>query len=225
MNKDSQDYKEAEGFAKINHFTSKGMEIKGIIHVGANDWFEYQFYKRMGIKNLLGFEPIPEACSRFYETYPDEKHKLINLGLHRWQGEVPFNLSKGGGQSSSMYQHRPEYLWSFPDLAHTENKSISVVRFDSWLATREDIKLSDYNCLVVDVEGNELNVLRGFGRHLQHFDMLSVELSETPVYYDSPVGAVISNYLETHGFRRDSEIKGHDDVFFINENYDKNKSS
>jgi len=37
-------FEEAQDRVKIGHFTRKGYKIRGVVHVGANDGFEIQFY-------------------------------------------------------------------------------------------------------------------------------------------------------------------------------------
>ncbi len=86
-----------------------------------------------------------------------------------------------------------------------------IIRFD---AAGIDIS-GAYNTLVIDVQGMELQVLRGFGEQLKEFSFLVVECSEVPMFEgEAPADAVI-DYLLEMGFLQDSPVYSHDDVMFI----------
>ena len=45
--------KEALWRVKIGHFLKRGIPIRGVIHVGANDGYEIEWYIKLGIQHLL----------------------------------------------------------------------------------------------------------------------------------------------------------------------------
>jgi FkbM family methyltransferase len=215
MNRELATFKEGEAHVKISHFTKKGMDIRGIIHVGTNDWYEYQFYKKMGIDNLIGFEPLPEAVKRARKNYPDAEIYDIALGAKDEFKKI--NVTSGDGQSSSMLPMTFAYQESFPDIKITEERTVRVRSFASWKERNPEFNIKNFNCLVIDVEGMELDVLRGFYPWLTEFKMLNVECSGEPTYEGGPTANEIIAYLKERGFTQDSPVEAHNDVMFVRE--------
>lgn len=223
MNRKLPSFQEGEEHVKISHFTKQGLDITGIVHVGANDWYEYEFYKKMGIKSLLGFEPLTEAVHRFYARYPQEAYvsPLIRMALGLRTGYMTLNVASGDGQSSTAYELHPTYKKEFPDITFVDTKTVRVYRFDEWYeANQASLKinpLDEFNCLVVDVEGMELAVLRGMGKYLRKFAMLNIELSGEETYMGAPLAHDVILFLASQGFVQDSPVEAHNDVFFLRE--------
>jgi len=215
MNKELSTYQEGEENVKISHFTRKGYDIKGVVHVGANDWYEYPQYMKMGIEHVIGFEPLPEAVERFGNKHPEAKGSLFPIGILNYDGEASLNVAPGDGQSSSVLNMTEEYLQQFPDLKPIGRIKIPVQKFTSWLDKHPEIDMSNFNCLVVDVEGKELEVLRSFGEFIYGFEFLNIELSDEPTYYYGPMAKTVIKWLKKKGFIQDSPVEPHNDVMFI----------
>lgn len=215
MNRNLDTFKEGEDHVKVSHFTKKGLNIEGIIHVGTNDWYEYEYYKKMGIQNIIGFEPYHEAVVRFREKYPEGC--LYEVALGDEIGTYRFNIASGDGQSSSFLEMTGEYKEEFPDIKIVDTQDIKVISFKKWIKTHKKVRLDYFDCLVVDVEGMELDVLKGFGEYLNGFKMLNIECSGVPTYIQGPLADEIIEYLSLYGFKQDSPVEPHNDVFFIKE--------
>lgn len=215
MNRELPSFQEGEDHVKISHFTKKGMDITGVMHVGTNDWYEYPYYKMMGIENVIGFEPLGEAVRRFREKYPEAKDDIYQIGILNYDGIAPLFVASGDGQSSSMLRLHPDYLKQFPDQAPIDKEMVNVRKFTTWLEGHPEVDMGLFNCLVVDVEGKELEAIRSFGEHLKGFQMLNIELSGEPTYYYGPMAKTVVRYLKGMGFDQDSPIEPHNDVMFI----------
>lgn len=213
MNRKLETFTEGEGHVKISHFTKQGADITGVIHIGTNDWYEYEYYKKMGIEHLLGFEPLAPAIERLHKKHPEAEVMEIALGERDRFGWL--NVASGDGQSSTVLELTPEYKKEFPDIEFTYRRPINVDSFANWYRRHFEYKINKYNCLVIDVEGMELDVLKGFDTHLHSFKYLSVELSGTPTYIKGPTAQEVIDYLKIYGFKQDSPVEAHNDVFFI----------
>lgn len=209
MNRGTHDYIEAVQRVKIDFFTEQlGLDIKGILHVGANDGYEMQFYRDMGIAHLIGVEPLPSAIGIFRTHYPNIH--LYECALSDKPSRELLNVvTPGDGQGSSLLvECRPN-----PDYDYNTQVWVDVRRGDAL-----DIEWSNFDCMVVDVQGLELEVLRGFGEKLKGFTMLSVECSIDPVYFGGAPAWEVEEYLASMGFVRKSPLEVHNDVFFVREN-------
>ena len=56
------------------------LKIKGVLHIGAHIGQEFQTYERLGIKNVMFFEPIKNTFNRLKENVGD-KAILINTAI------------------------------------------------------------------------------------------------------------------------------------------------
>ena len=204
---------------KISHFTDKGHKINGVIHVGANDGEEIPGYKELGIENIICFEPLSTAYALLRNSYPNVFS--FKLALGETDEDATLYISAGDGKGSSLLETNMEHPevqknWNHGQADIVGEQKVKVRRFDTW-AKDAPVNLDDYDCLVLDTQGNELEVLKGMGEHLSGFKYLSVELSEIPVYFGEHPAAEVCEWLDTQGFNRDSPIQTHDDVFFIRE--------
>lgn len=73
----------------------------------------------------------------------------------------------------------------------------------------------NYNFLNMDIQGMELEALKGMGDQLNYFDALVIECSETPVYVGEASAEAVTGFLRGRGFERVTPIKLHNDVLFL----------
>ena len=123
------------------------------------------------------------------------------------------NVPEGDGQSASFLND----LNPSPDFPFIEPVEAKLRRFDVLIQeTSPLIPIEQFDCLVVDVQGMELDVLIGMGKYLDNFNFLNIECSQVPTFDHGPSAQQIVNYLADHGFVQDSPIEVHNDVMFIN---------
>ncbi len=203
--------------AKITHFTQQGYKINGVIHGGMNDGEEVYSYKDLGIKNVLGFEPLPFAATKARATH---NIRVEELGLANTNGMATLIITKGDGKGSSIYEpilesEEVKKNWIDNGII-VDHIKVRVMRFSTWIENLSfSFNLDDYDCLVLDTQGNEMEVLLGMGTYLDKFKYLSIELSRVPVYEGETPAQEVIDWLVSRGFTQDSEIQDHNDVFFV----------
>lgn len=227
------EYQEAKWRVKIGHaFLEKGIDIKGVVHVGANDGYEVQYYLQLGIENILCFEPYCLAVNLFRDHYSNElaegNVKLIECALGESEQERYLRIAPDTGQGSSFLRTAEEVKGNSPfkdtEEDNTPLQITEIKRFDR-LVLKKIIKPYLYDCLVVDVQGMELNVLKGIGGYLKNFTCLNIECSENPVYQEEASAEEVIKYLDQMGFKQDSPIEPHNDIFFIRKDIYESKFS
>lgn len=204
---------------KISHFTRQGFSLRGVVHVGANDGYEIQFYLHpvIGCRHVLAIEPLAEACSVIREDWSqDPRVRIIQSALGNIPALLPLAITQGDGQGSSFL---PEIRPHNPSSPYeiVERRTVPVQRFDQ-LVDQIHLDLRLYDCLVIDVQGMELAVLEGMGQTLGpagHFDYLNIELSREPLYEGGVPAQQVVDWLRDRGFDQDSPIESHDDVMFV----------
>lgn len=202
--------------AKVTHFTQQGFTINGVIHAGMNDGEEVYSYKDLGIQHILGFEPLPFARKKALTDH--NGIECIEIALSDKNGAETLIVTKGDGKGSSIFEpilesEEVKKNWTDNGII-VDHIVIKTERLDHYIE-RTKLNITDYDCLVLDTQGNEWEVLHGCGDYLQNFKYLSVELSSVPVYSGEHSAQQIVDYLVSQGFTQDSEIQSHNDVFFI----------
>lgn len=207
--------------AKITHFTEQGFTIRGIVHAGISDGEEIPSYLELGIKpqNILCFEPLKSAYDQFCKNYP--KIYCENMGLHDRPVYMDLNVTEGDGEGSSIFKPITDH----PEVVRNWRDNSVVIGTQKAIFDRLDLCLSDtsygyrnyakFDCLVLDTQGNEWEVLHGCGDLLHNFKYISVELSKTPVYHGEHPGQEVIDWLVNQGYTQDTMLQSHNDVFFI----------
>lgn len=207
--------------SKVKQFTDLGHEVRGVIHVGAHEGQEIPYYLENRHTPVVAIEPNPRAVDRLRDDYAGEPVVVIAAALSDRNGRadlwIPRHLHDASDDDQSASLHRADresgYDWGGRDL---EGRTIPVVlwRGDDLLDPLPD----HYNTLVIDVQGHEYEVLRGFGDLLGCFDNLIVECSNFPIYEGGQPAAVIATFLHAKGFDQlnscDYDRIWHDDILF-----------
>ncbi len=207
MNRGTPEYIEHCQRVKVGWFTESDlkMDIHGIVHVGCGDGYEMHHYKLMGITNLVGVDPLPLACQKFRQLLPEIP--LYECALSDVPGKAMLTVvTPGDGQGSSLLvECRPN-----PDYNYDTRIEVEVRRGDELPLVWEL-----YDCLVMDVQGNEGKALQGFGTKLDWFRMINVECSAVPIYEGGASANEVELFLNWRGFVRMTEIPEHDDVLYV----------
>ena len=113
-----------------------------------------------------------------------------------------FNIMNNEGNSSSIYKPK-DHLYIAPNVKNL--KSIKLKSTTLKLFTKnKNIKINNYDTLVLDTQGSELLVLKGAGNLIKKFKFISVEVSEFELYQKGCFFYQVADYLNRYGFK---EIK------------------
>ena len=144
---------------------------------------------------------------------------LANWALDEYEGEAQLNVTAGDGKGSSLMvlnMEHPEIEKNWTDNAVTVRKeTCGITTLENWFARNPTMDVANYDTLVIDTQGNEMEVLNGMGKLLQNFKYLCIELSMIPVYEGETLGPVVEDWLAQRGFIADSPQLDHNDWFFV----------
>jgi FkbM family methyltransferase len=110
------------------------------------------------------------------------------------EGTATIHVSQNS-YSSSLLPMLERHVVSAPGSVPTTTESVPICRLDSIapeLVGRSDLK--------IDVQGSELNVLRGAECTLEQAKTIDVELSLLPLYAGQPLITEVVDHLDTYGF-------------------------
>jgi len=171
----------------------KDMPFIRIVDVGAVFLGGDNFDKLVqeGHAQVIGFEPQKEECEKLNaralaEAPRADKVKrqyfpyFIGDGSRR-----KFYFTNNTGYTSSLYEPNQELAQHFENLAEV----CRVTRVEEVQTTRlDDIpELGEVDFLKMDVQGAELDVIRGARKTLQSVTVIQTEVEYIPLYKNQPL--------------------------------------
>lgn len=174
--------------------------ITGVMHVGAFAGEELISYRNLGLKNTVMFEPQPDLYNLVQGKLIDSE-KIHNVALGSRQCEKEMHVSwrsggvqQGSGASSSLMKPK-KHLTEHTDVLFNDSISVKVDILDNYYDPV-------YNFLNIDVQGYELEVLKGAVNSLTTVDSMILEVNRDEVYEGCPMVEDLDEFLEEFGFSR-----------------------
>ena len=181
------------------------LNIRGVYHIGANLGQELEVYNEIeSIKDVLLFEPDPniimelvsKACS--YESR-FRKIETFWLALGPEKKEGIFYVADNEGQSNSLLE--PSYhKIQYPNVLFNDTIIVKVMPLDE-IYTHDSFPV-DCNFINMDVQGYELEVLKGATKTLQHIDYIMCEVNNTELYKGGCLVEHLDEFLQSYNFKR-----------------------
>lgn len=170
-----------------------------VVDVGARSNFEshWKFYKDQ-IK-LIGFEPDRKECARLNKLYSNENKIFYPVALGEKKEVRTFYMTKYPA-SSGFLEPDLEWMGRFPDkqnLIVKNTTNMETVDFDSY---SKEKKLSFVDFMKFDVEGFELQVLKGAQKSLSDVLGISIEVEFQQNHKGQAIFSDIDNFLRERGF-------------------------
>jgi len=186
---------------------------KGVLHIGAHYGQEASFYSDLG-SSVMWVEAMPEKykvlCKKLSE-FPNQKAMCALLGSVN-KNKIKFNVSSNDGASSSIYSFGDNT--QFKNLEMVGSVFLKMKRLDSCFSIKD---ISAYPHWVIDVQGAELEVLKGAGGLLRYCHSLEIELTSRNLYLGGANAQEVINFLNLNGFiaLQEHKIGTHEDLIFI----------
>ncbi|TMV14830.1 FkbM family methyltransferase [Arenibacterium halophilum] len=197
-----------------------------VVHVGAHWGEDAGFYESCGADTVLWVEADPDTYVKLSETLAARKttarHLTENALVSSNAGEtLSFHRFKGDGASSSVHRATEALHARFPDAGESGDVlQLPTRSLDEILARHGvDVAAAVQAMLVVDVQGHELEVLKGLGEGLDTFRLCKCEVSRIPLYAGGAQFTEIDSHMRAHGFRLVSHkyfrVPRHGDVLYL----------
>ena len=172
------------------------LKIRGVSHFGAHKGQEVKSYKENGINNIHLFEPQTNVFEFLSYKFQDvDGINMYNFGLGDSDESMMLNLEKNNdGMSSSILQPL-EHKKYYPDIEFSETEQVNIKRY-------EDLEITNVNFLNIDIQGFELEALKGCGDKLFKIDYIYIEINRKELYLNNPHVSEIDNYLRNYDFIR-----------------------
>lgn len=170
-----------------------------LVDVGARGGIDSKWEEIKNIMRIIAFEPDETECSRLQKSNKDNSIIYFPYALGEdIFGHKPMHICNQQGCSSFLepnnaYIKQFYYGSAMEVVGHTE---INVISLDS-ICEKENIRV---DCMKIDVQGWELNVLRGSRNTLQGVKLIELEVEFNPQYINQPLFADVDKYLREEGF-------------------------
>lgn len=174
------------------------MNVKNIIHVGGHFGQETQTYKQL----------FPNCNVDIFEPHPDT-FKILKQNTANISGITCYNIALGSekikkilyteqansGQSNSLL--KPKYhVNQYPNIVFNNTVEVEVDLLDNFQFSE------NYNFLSMDVQGYELEVLKGSRNTLKYIDYIMTEINNTELYENCCMVDKLDDFLSGFGFSR-----------------------
>jgi FkbM family methyltransferase len=193
------------GLKLFQHLARHGIDCSGVVQIGANSGQETSIFKANGMKWAVLVEPLEEQFEQLREGLAgDETYIPVKALCASLEGqEHIFHLASNSGQSSSFKTPR-RILTDYPKVRFKRDVTLVSTTVDAIVdsVAREHpaLPVDDLDLLFMDVQGAELEVLKGATRLLRQVKCVWTEVSYDQ-YEDGASLEDVQDLLGTFGLR------------------------
>ena len=190
---------------------------KNLLFIGANDMAEIEEFVDK-YNNGLFIEAIPYTFERLKKNLIKSKKyntnyiPLNHLVTSEANKEYIFNIFNNDEGSSSIYEpNQNEWQWSHVKIKEQiklkSSTIVSILKEQNWENKKYDV--------VLDVQGAELEVLKGFGPNLLNINSIRVEISTREFYKGGVLFEELNSFFINNNFKlNDNPTSNHCDVIY-----------
>lgn len=193
-------------------YNKYNLKIKGIIHIGAHELEEKNVYNKLNIYDIIWIEGNQNIVNRF----KDKDDKIFCEIISDKDNEEKEFIITNNYQSSSILEletHKIEH----PHIHEIQRYKVLTKTMDTFVK-ENNIDMTRYNFLNIDIQGAEYMALKGFENNLKYFDYLYLEVNEKELYRNCILLPDLDKYLFDKGFKRlelDMTTHGWGDAFYM----------
>jgi FkbM family methyltransferase len=179
---------------KINSIIPRNFDF---CDVGARWGIEEPWKFFRSIISIISFEPDNEE----YESLKidkDTKDMLYSYALSNKKMNMSLNLTKSRG-CSSLYKPNYEFLKNYSDADRFQIESTAKVATTSLDNLYNDKIFTNCDFIKIDVQGAELDILKGGEKFLQENILgIQVEVEFQPLYENQPLFSDVDSFIRNH---------------------------
>lgn len=149
------------------------MTIKGVIHAGGNIGQEVNRYRKIGVKRLLYFEPMPDEYKVLSSKLRWPNEQAYMFAISDEVGTMKFHRTDNSISSSLL---TPKEVMQHQKLSTIEEIEVVAITLDKFFECTPH-KPEDYNVLSLDIEGAESRALYGASDVIEHIDAVFTEVN------------------------------------------------
>ena len=176
------------------------LDVDLLVDVGANAGQFGMEMRTGGYRGrILSIEPLGDAFGRLLtRSQADVAWTAVRSAVGASDQELTMHIARNSA-SSSFLEMLPIHLRAAPGTEQVGHETVPVRRLDSVLAAHATASRRVY--LKIDVQGYELEVLRGAGESLRAVVATQLELSLARLYANSPLAHEVDAFVSKLGYR------------------------
>ncbi|MEO8166428.1 MAG: FkbM family methyltransferase [Betaproteobacteria bacterium] len=185
-------------FRIVSSLLAEEVTFRTVIDGGANvGQFARAAHWAFPTARFYCFEPQPDVCDKLRHNLSDLRSlKVFQSALGSTDGEVEFHVNSFN-QSSSVLRMLDKEGGIMAGTRETESLRVPCATLDALLA---DEVVDAPALLKLDLQGFELEALKGAPRILQLCSHVLVETVFSQAYHDEPLFQAVADYLGIAGF-------------------------
>tara|TARA_B100000575_G_C23057312_1_gene608677 strand:+ start:213 stop:959 length:747 start_codon:yes stop_codon:yes gene_type:complete len=170
-------------------------DINGFIQVGAHIGQQVDSFLKIKNKNIYLFEPNKQALAELNRYKNETNVKIYNFALGNINTKLELHISSNKKGVSSSFLKPDLHKKYFPEVKFENKELVEIKKFSS-------LKNIIANFLVIDVQGYEIEVLKGFEDKIENIDFIFSEVSLVNFYENNTLISDLDSFLNDKGFLR-----------------------
>ncbi len=184
-----------------------------LVHVGAHNAEELEQYTEAGWNQVTWIEAQPSKIQGLKEKIPPHQ-KLIEAAVWHEDG-ISLKLNIMTNTESTSLLNLGTHATEHPTVTLVETVEIKTKTLRHVLLNDETPDL-----IALDIQGAELNAIRGFGDRIADVKWLYCEVNREELYEGCSLVFELDSYLRQYGFKRSATkwtSHGWGDALYVNE--------
>lgn len=175
------------------------IDMRGMIQVGSHLVKEYDILRELCSGEFIFVEANPNVIDKLKSKLDKKCRVFNNLVSDNDDVEYDFRILNHE-QSSSMLEidrhaiHHPDYSRVMQII------KLKSIKLDT-LIKNNCLDMSKYNFLMMDAQGAEMSILKGFEDNIKHIEYIYSELNFENMYKGCSLEKEFSQYLYQRGFK------------------------
>jgi FkbM family methyltransferase len=194
---------------------------KGVLHIGAHKAEESTMYHEYEWGHVIWVEAQSELVEDLRRSLDPMSNTVIQAVCWSISGlEFEFNVASNG-HSSSLLEFGT-HAGKYPEISIIKRYRVITKRLDEILNANDK-----FDFVTIDVQGAELEVLKGLGERISTVNWIYTEVNNEEVYHDCAKVSEIDQYLREYKFSRVATRwvpkKGWGDALYVREGFKQKK--
>jgi FkbM family methyltransferase len=192
----------------------------GILHIGAHEMEEALDYAKYHIENIIWVEGNPDLVKSGLSKISNTKGQTLLHGLVYSEDDIDIQFKITNNSQSSSILDFGKHKEYHPQVSFVKSIQLKTTRIDS-LLKKNNFNPGQFDFVNLDIQGVELQALKGFGEYLGPVKYIYTEVNTGEVYINNDSMDQMDKFLENLGFSRvETRITEFEwgDVFYIKQN-------
>jgi FkbM family methyltransferase len=173
---------------------------KGILHIGAHVCEERYLYNTINFfeDRVLWIEAIQEIVEENKKNIPNVN--IVNAVISNNDDEEVNFMITNNIQSSSIFNLKT-HLIEHPYVKEVSRRNLKTITLNT-LYDKLNLPYDTYDFINLDIQGAELNALKGASKILPHVKAIYTEVSIDELYEGGCLLKEVDEFLKTNNFKR-----------------------